>query len=470
MNPFSLSKLNCHLSVSARSRRQLDHIIFGRLDQDHNDVECQVPNESRDDTYDQWDYADVAVASSVSTESTDEGSNAPIIYTYKRDRDDAASTTSTVSSVTFYESTFTKADKELASLAHNDKKFGDELLGALPEQHDEEDTFPETFKSPMQKPDYKVGSKVDTGTSCSARECPPVDSGAFEDINSKENSTGCIKPLPCKSTESFSSNERNSMSENDNTREADLSKNRSRVRSSRLFSSMWHMYLKRAQPYTNMKGSEKQQDAENQLAKKDCDQDCDMKSMQSGDHPKASGDFQWLAAGAIIFLLTGAAGVFLLSLFVTPQERGVYVPSPSPTVHQDSDLQTASARLESLRDVAGSLSGFHTLDDPSSPQFLALEWLAKKDGAQLNIPDSRYRTLVERYVISLLYFSTQGAAWSEQHSFLSRHSVCDWNDQMGDEAIGASKIGIICDNDGHVVKIILGKLIENVRFEICGVS
>jgi hypothetical protein len=135
------------------------------------------------------------------------------------------------------------------------------------------------------------------------------------------------------------------MSEIDDTRAVDLSKNCLRVWSSRLFSLMWHRYLKRAQPYINMKGSEKQQDAENQLAGKDCDQDCDMKSMQPGDHPKAGGDFRWLAVAAKTFLLTGAAGVFLLSLFVTPQECGVYVPSPSPTVYQDSDLQTALAQL-----------------------------------------------------------------------------------------------------------------------------
>jgi hypothetical protein len=88
--------------------------------------------------------------------------------------------------------------------------------------------------------------------------------------------------------------------------------------------------------------------------------------------------------------------------------------------------------------------------DPFTPQHDALDWLANDDGKKAEpLVDPNKQVTIERYVMALLYFSTNGKSWGGNFSFLLPSSVCEWND--GDE-VG----GVVCD-DLLVTKLNLSK-------------
>ena len=87
------------------------------------------------------------------------------------------------------------------------------------------------------------------------------------------------------------------------------------------------------------------------------------------------------------------------------------------------------------------LSGSDVLMDESSPQHRAVTWLVNDDPARLSIKTTDPSILIERYVISLIYFSTGGENWSNQFNFLDKNSVCSWHE--GDEGIGCNDMGIV---------------------------
>jgi hypothetical protein len=98
---------------------------------------------------------------------------------------------------------------------------------------------------------------------------------------------------------------------------------------------------------------------------------------------------------------------------------------------------------------------------------MALDWLASKDVARLDLAYDMYDTIAERYVISLIYFATKGETWADQRGFLSPKPVCEWNDPLTYHEGGhPSKSGIICDHDGNVVQIVLGTSIERIILKV----
>jgi len=67
------------------------------------------------------------------------------------------------------------------------------------------------------------------------------------------------------------------------------------------------------------------------------------------------------------------------------------------------------------------------LQDPSTPQYAAFNWMANIDSIDLQDTLSN-DALVERFVLVLLYFATGGANWSDQFLFLSPSlDICSWN-------------------------------------------
>jgi hypothetical protein len=99
------------------------------------------------------------------------------------------------------------------------------------------------------------------------------------------------------------------------------------------------------------------------------------------------------------------------------------------------------------------VSGIQSLTDPRTPQYSALLWLADDDPAFLDLFESPFETISDRYKLAILYFATSGSTWRMQHDFLTEASICDWNDGLA----GGTFEGIKCE-DNQVVEIILGKL------------
>lgn len=108
-------------------------------------------------------------------------------------------------------------------------------------------------------------------------------------------------------------------------------------------------------------------------------------------------------------------------------------PTASPTEQDEYDY---------LYDLVHVFSG-DALDDNSTAQYQALQWLAYEDPAGLPIKESNASTLIERYAAAVLYYSTQGDLWSSDLNFLSNSSVCDWND---------GEFGLTCEDTSDFVK------------------
>ena len=91
-------------------------------------------------------------------------------------------------------------------------------------------------------------------------------------------------------------------------------------------------------------------------------------------------------------------------------------PTPSPTVQLPSDF---------LYDLFFPYSG-SALDDPTTPQYRAFNWLLNDDPAQLPLKETNDTTLMERYAAAVFYYSTGGDNWIDKHYFLSNRSLCEW--------------------------------------------
>ena len=81
----------------------------------------------------------------------------------------------------------------------------------------------------------------------------------------------------------------------------------------------------------------------------------------------------------------------------------------------------------------------------SSPQERALLWLKYQNEIEVERCDP-YSTL-QRYILALLYYGTNGVEWTQQGNFLSNENVCSWK-------------GVFCD-DNYIIakKLILGEKI-----------
>jgi hypothetical protein len=133
----------------------------------------------------------------------------------------------------------------------------------------------------------------------------------------------------------------------------------------------------------------------------------------------------------------------------SPSIDSVVTPTQSQSPSQ-SPAPTACTSLDCLTEILlqNEVSDAEALQDDSSPQFLALRWLANNDTMVLDQDSTRPVILVERYVLALLYFATSAEGVLDGLNFLSASSVCDWNNEEG---------GVICNGDDSVVALLLGK-------------
>ena len=115
-------------------------------------------------------------------------------------------------------------------------------------------------------------------------------------------------------------------------------------------------------------------------------------------------------------------------------------------------LSVAINRLATLSQLFVDYEiSIQALQDPSTPQYAALDWMANIDSTDLQhtLSDD---ALVERFVFVLLYFTTGGANWSNQFLFLSPSlDICSWN-------AGRSFQGVFeCNDEGSVIGLDLCK-------------
>jgi hypothetical protein len=103
------------------------------------------------------------------------------------------------------------------------------------------------------------------------------------------------------------------------------------------------------------------------------------------------------------------------------------------------------------------VSALPTLQDPSFPQHLAAMFVADGDLYQMQLTEENAEKFVERYVLSLLYYSLSGADWNYQLKFLSSRDHCEWNQRFTTPSGKTLLEGVVCNEDGYVKELNLGK-------------
>jgi hypothetical protein len=88
-----------------------------------------------------------------------------------------------------------------------------------------------------------------------------------------------------------------------------------------------------------------------------------------------------------------------------------------------------------------SLDGGRALSNVSSPQYAAFEWLRSSTNAGI----TSEQTLIQRYALASLYFSTTGDTWTTSSLWLTNTDECLW--------FTSESGGDICDSNGNYVKI-----------------
>jgi hypothetical protein len=138
------------------------------------------------------------------------------------------------------------------------------------------------------------------------------------------------------------------------------------------------------------------------------------------------------------------------------------IPTVPPMVSPTVDYSGLS-RPELLFQLIAPISGQKNLLNPTTPQYAAFAWLVEIDDPTILNPDmylgqdndqTFFEMAQERYIMALLYYSTNGQSWRNQY-FMKSAPICDWNDG----GRGAVTEGITCeatnDSKGYAIQEIV---------------
>ena len=131
-----------------------------------------------------------------------------------------------------------------------------------------------------------------------------------------------------------------------------------------------------------------------------------------------------------------------MSMPARPPSRPTPAPSPRPTPPPDGgptqapvDCLMGRTREEYIFDLLVPITPAQILNDPSTPQGMAFDYLANEDPHLDNPCDSD--TIEQRYGLTTFYYSTQGADWTDNQGWLGQDQECSW---AGVECEGNSRI------------------------------
>jgi hypothetical protein len=117
---------------------------------------------------------------------------------------------------------------------------------------------------------------------------------------------------------------------------------------------------------------------------------------------------QWYAIGVILLIVVAVAVALALVLPSEPTTT-TQAPTKTPITQDLSDLITSA-----------SSDGGVALATPSTPQNMALEWLAVNP----NLAKYTDQQKIQRYALATLYYSTKGDSWASNDFWLSNADAC----------------------------------------------
>ena len=108
---------------------------------------------------------------------------------------------------------------------------------------------------------------------------------------------------------------------------------------------------------------------------------------------------------------------------------------------------TASAPLNvSIRQILAGISDPRDIEHGGSPQNKSVEWILHDSFTRLVDPVCNQSRIVQRYVLGVLYYSTNGEQWTDQETFLSSGDECSWHPPS-----------LTCLDDNTIAVVQLGK-------------
>lgn len=151
--------------------------------------------------------------------------------------------------------------------------------------------------------------------------------------------------------------------------------------------------------------------------------------------------------------------LFLLGGVAFASIAGVLLPDA-----RDRDPAGPLPETEQLKQLFAPINGVEVFDDPNSPQSQALKFLVEEDELDIDFYDEANEAeLIERYVMMVVYYSTDGPNWTDQLLFGSEYTTCEWPNIGQNESNVEDRNEIDCDADGRIIKVRLGEYGKTCR-------
>jgi hypothetical protein len=138
-------------------------------------------------------------------------------------------------------------------------------------------------------------------------------------------------------------------------------------------------------------------------------------------------------------------GIFALALIVSIVLVVFFgLNSKDVAVQEEGTKSSLTVRQKAIQDILARITDEDILNDPTTPQYRARQWLLFRDGE--NKRTITEDGLVQRYALITFYFSTGGEeAWKENN----------W--LKGNECDGTFWRGLSCNSEGEVRALFFGK-------------
>lgn len=136
------------------------------------------------------------------------------------------------------------------------------------------------------------------------------------------------------------------------------------------------------------------------------------------------------------------------------------------------DVDTTTERFEAMLAIFDPVYGAESFADqsPENPRFRALHWIANEDPQMISLESSKLQYIQQRYIMVLLYFSTQGWCWTNKLNWLGSFDVCRWEHVLCSSGL-VEKIGIPTNNLVGTLISELGQLSNSLdRLDLCQYS
>jgi hypothetical protein len=159
---------------------------------------------------------------------------------------------------------------------------------------------------------------------------------------------------------------------------------------------------------------------------------------------------RYLICGVIVMIILSI--VIIVPVVLKFGSKSPSQPTVSPTTYPSFSPSSSptSNRFSEVLDYVQAYSTVDTLNDKSSPQFLAADWVANEDPIQATLGSL---SLTQRYLLAVFYFSTGGDNWEDCGRSKACYVGFPW--LTGDER-ECRWHGIRCTDDGRVNKILIG--------------